>query len=250
MINLVIPMAGSGSRFSDAGYKDPKPMIKIGKYRMIEWVIMNLAPPVDIDLRYIFIARKEHLKNHQFLEILNFDPNNIILPIDHLTDGAASTVSLASDYINNDQHLIIANSDQFVNINIEEFYRTCLNGSDGTIMTFRARSNKWSYVALDKNDNVMLVREKEPISNIATVGIYHFRNGSSFISGVKQMKAKELTVNGEYYVAPVYNELIENESKIDHFPIERKQMHGLGTPEDLDAFMQSTTFHHFNNLNL
>ncbi len=248
MINLVIPMAGSGSRFSDAGFKDAKPMIQIGNHRMIEWVIRNLTPPDNIDLRYIFIARNEHLENHQFREILNFAPNNIILPIDHLTDGAASTVSLASDYIDNDQHLVIANSDQFVNINIEEFYQTCLNGSDGTIMTFRARSKKWSYVALDENENVIMVREKEPISNIATVGIYHFRKGSDFLAGVKRMKVKRLTVNGEYYVAPVYNELIENQAKIDHFPIERKQMHGLGTPEDMDAFLKSTDFLHFNNL--
>ncbi len=241
-------MAGSGSRFATAGYKDPKPLIQIGRQRMIEWVVNNLTPPPGLDLRFIFIVQSKHLQNFQLQELLSFNQSNVIVPIDHLTDGAASTIALASEFIDNDDHLIIANSDQFVDIRIDDFYRACLKGADGTIMTFLAQSKKWSYVALDDNELVTLVREKEPISNYATVGIYHFRKGSDFVTGVREMKTKRLTVNGEYYVAPVYNELIATGAKIGHFMIKREQMHGLGTPDDLDEFLASAAFKRFNNL--
>jgi dTDP-glucose pyrophosphorylase len=232
-------MAGAGSRFTNAGYSLPKPLILVNKIPMIKLVIENLSP--IIEHRFIFICQHEHFfkfsLNDKFKE---WAPNSEIVLINGLTEGAACTVLEAKEYINNDEPLMIANSDQYITANINEYINNMkAEKLDGLIMTMDADDPKWSYVDLDSNKNVKRVVEKEVISNEATVGIYNFKHGKDFVESAQEMINQNDRVNNEFYVAPVYNYLIQKNKKIGIYNIGmvNNGMHGLGTPEDLDLFL-------------
>lgn len=237
MFNIVIPMAGAGSRFIEAGYTIPKPLIPIHGVPMIKVVIDNLTP--SIEHRFIFICQREHASNYNLEEKLSsWAPKCEIVLIDGLTEGAACTVLQAKALINNNNPLIIANSDQLINVCIDEYLTFSRNAKlDGTIMTMPANDPKWSYVELDYNNHVTRVVEKEVISNQATVGIYNYSHGCDFISAAECMIRKNLRVNNEFYVAPTYNQLINKGQKIGVYDVGYGGMHGLGTPHDLDDFI-------------
>ena len=238
MIHIVIPMAGRGSRFANAGYEMPKPLINIWGHYMVEYVIHNIRPKQEY--QFIFLCLKEHLEKYHLRErLLEIEPDAKIVEVSEVTQGAACTVLLAEKYIDNDDALMIANSDQYVTIDIEDFLRS-MEEKDGLIMTMKANDTKWSYAAYDDGGNVTLVREKEVISDEATVGIYCFGKGSDFVRYAKQMIAKNIRVNNEFYVAPVYNEMIEDAKKITFYNIGSLDngMYGLGVPEDLERFMK------------
>lgn len=235
MLNIVIPMAGRGSRFAKAGYELPKPLIDVNGRPMIEVVTRNIAPKCEH--RFIYICQQEHLEKYALAEKLEeISPNCAIVTVDHITEGAACTVLLAEKYIDNDDPMMIANSDQFVDTDINE-YLSAMGDSDGLIMTMPADDPKWSFIKYDENGYVTMVREKEVISNEATVGIYNYAKGSDFVKYAKQMIRKNIRVNSEFYVAPVYNEMIEDGKKIVFKDVGEK-MHGLGTPEDLERFLR------------
>lgn len=235
MLNIVIPMAGRGSRFSEAGYVMPKPLIDIFGHPMIEYVTKNIRP--DCEHRFIYICQEEHLEKYGLAkELKRMSPGCEIITIDHITEGAACTVLLAERLIDNEDALMIANSDQFVDTDINEYLRE-MGEKDGLIMTMPADDPKWSFIKYDENGNVTMVREKEVISNEATVGIYNYAHGSDFVKYAHQMIEKNIRVNNEFYVAPVYNEMIEAGMCIGFCDIGAK-MNGLGVPEDLNAFME------------
>lgn len=237
MINIVIPMAGRGSRFANAGYKMPKPLIDVKGHYMIEWVVRNLTP--SCAHRFIFLCLQEHIDTFNLSEYLNkIAPGCIIVPVNEVTEGAACTVLLAKNYIDNEDELMIANSDQYVDCNIDKYMKQQGN-NDGLIMTMFATDDKWSYIAFDKNKYVTIVKEKEVISNEATVGIYNFRHGSDYVKYANKMIDMGLRVKGEFYVAPVYNLLIEDKKKIRFMNIGSvgNGMYGLGVPEDLEKFL-------------
>ena len=232
-MNVLIPMAGAGSRFEDAGYTFPKPLIEVGTKPMIQVAVDNL----NIDAHHIFIVRKEHYENYNLETVLNLiKPNCTIIQTDILTSGAACTTLLASKYIDNDAPLVIANSDQFVEWNSNEvLYAFSTEGVDGGILTFQSTHPKWSYARLNNKGWVSEVAEKQPISTNATSGIYYYAKGSDYVRCAKNMIKKNIRTNNEFYVCPVYNELIANGGKVRIKNIER--MWGLGTPEDLNNFM-------------
>jgi dTDP-glucose pyrophosphorylase len=234
MLNIVVPMAGRGSRFADMGYQMPKPLIDIYGRPMIEYVTRNITP--NCEHRFIYICQKEHMEKYGLAEKLKaIAPGCVIIPINYITEGAACTVLLAEEYINTDDAMMIANGDQFVDTDIND-YISAINNYDGLIMTMPADHPKWSYIKFDDHGFVTMVREKEVISNEATVGIYNYRHGSDFVRYAHQMIKKNIRVNNEFYVAPVYNEMIESGMKIVFKNVGPK-MHGLGVPEDLNEFM-------------
>jgi NDP-sugar pyrophosphorylase family protein len=238
MLNILIPMAGAGSRFVEKGYALPKPLIPIHNLEMIRVVINNLRP--NIDHRFIFIVQHDHSINFGIKDkLLEWERDSVVIETDGLTEGAACTALLAEDYIDSNTPLIIANSDQYIDIDINDFIKEFMRQSyDGLIMTMTANDPKWSYVATDKN-LVTQVVEKIVISNEATVGIYSFKKGSDFVRAAKLMISNNSRVNNEFYVAPTYNELILNDFKIGYFNIgsEGYGMYGLGIPIDLENFL-------------
>lgn len=234
-MNVIIPMAGYGSRFSKAGYTFPKPLIEVHGKPMIQVVVDNLR----VDANYIFIVQKEHREKYNLDSMLSLlAPGCKIVDVEKVTEGAACTVLLAKDYIDNDEPLVIANSDQFVEWNsLDFFYKMNEQNLDGGIVSFRSTHPKWSYAKLDKDNYVEEVAEKKTISDIATVGIYYWKKGSDFVKYAQQMIDKNIRVNNEFYVCPVYNEAIKDGLKIKTFDVPK--MWGLGTPEDLAYYMEN-----------
>ena len=234
-MNVLIPMAGAGSRFEKAGYTFPKPLIDVRGKPMIQWVVDNL----NVEAKYIFIVQQSHFKKYNLKETLsNFCPNNEIIQIDGITEGAACTTLLAKQYIDKDEPLIIANSDQFVEWDSDEFIYSCNAGDlDANILTFNSTHPKWSYAKLNDLGFVTEVAEKKPISDLATVGIYYWRKGSDYVKYAEQMIDKNIRVNSEFYVCPVFNEAIQDNKKVRTYNIDK--MWGLGTPEDLEHFLKN-----------
>jgi len=239
MINIVIPMAGLGSRFTKAGYKKPKPFIDVAGKTMIERVLENLHCK---DARYILIARKEHLEQEEeFVQMIEKKFNALFIPIEQLTEGTACTVLYARQYINTADPLLIANSDQIVDLDIQKFLDDCFGKNlDGSILTFidKYQDPKWSFAKLNSHHLVEEVREKIVISQYATVGIYLYTKGQDFVNAAIDMIISNDRVNNEFYTCPTYNYAIKNHAKIGIFNIEFDQMHGLGTPEDLNMYLQ------------
>ena len=239
MLNIVLPIAGRGSRFVAAGYELPKPLIPVHGVPMIELVVHNVRPAVPH--RFIFLALEEHLQQLGLRTALErAAPGCGIVPVAQVTEGAACTVLLARDLIDTDEPLMLANSDQWVDVQIDGYLASMdAPYADGLIMTMTAHDPKWSFVGLDAAGWVTRVVEKHVISDEATVGIYNFRRGRDFVTGADQMIAKDLRVNGEFYVAPVYNELLGRGARIGIHNVGRDGagMHGLGTPVDLDRFL-------------
>ena len=234
-LNILIPMAGAGSRFEKAGYTFPKPLIDVNGKPMIQVVIENL----NIKANYIYIVQKSHREKYNLDTLLNLiTPNCKIVEVDGLTEGAASTALLAKEYINNDKPLFFSNSDQFVEWDSNEFmYKMNETNADGGIVSFTATHPKWSFSKIDENGLVTEVAEKNPISDIATVGYYWWKNGSDFVKYAEQMIDRGLRINNEFYVCPVFNEAIKDNKEIRTFDVEK--MWGLGTPEDLKHYLEN-----------
>jgi dTDP-glucose pyrophosphorylase len=241
MINIVIPMAGYGSRFAKAGFHDPKPLILVNDKPMIELVIENLKPFKKH--RFIFICQAEHIKHYPLRILLEEKaPGCEVIEVSNVTEGAACTVLLAKEFIDNQDQLMIANCDQYIDVDINKYLAALDDLSiDGLIMTMKAYDNKWSFIKLNEQNEVTLVVEKEVVSDEATVGIYNYKHGSDFVVAAEQMIAKNSRVNNEFYVAPAYNEMIRNGLSIKHFNIGciGHEMHGLGTPEDLADYLST-----------
>ena len=234
-LNVLIPMAGAGSRFQKAGYTFPKPLIEVKGKPMIQLVVENL----NIDANFIFVVQKSHREQYNLDTLLNLiTPNCKIVEVDKMTEGAACTALLAKEYINNEDPLFFANSDQFVEWDSNEFmYKMNETDADGGIVSFTATHPKWSFAKTNEKGLVTEVAEKNPISNTATVGYYYWKHGSDFVKYSEQMIKSNTRVNNEFYVCPVFNEAIQDDKQIRTFKIDR--MWGLGTPEDLKYYLEN-----------
>jgi HAD superfamily hydrolase (TIGR01509 family) len=235
-LNVLIPMAGAGSRFEQAGYTFPKPLIEVNGKPMIQVVIENL----NLDANYIYVVQKFHREKYNLDTLLNLlTPGCKIVETDGLTEGAACTALLAKEYIDNDNPLFFANSDQFVEWDSNEFmYKMQETDADGGIVTFEATHPKWSFAKVNLHTGLVEeVAEKNPISNNATVGYYYWKHGSDFVRYAKEMIEQNIRVNNEFYVCPVFNNAIQDSKQIRTFTT--KRMWGLGTPEDLKYYLEN-----------
>jgi HAD superfamily hydrolase (TIGR01509 family) len=234
-MNVLIPMAGAGSRFAQAGYTFPKPLIEVNGKPMIQVVVENL----NVDAHFIYLVQKEHYEKYNLKQLLNLiTPGCDIIQVDGITDGAARTTLLAKELINNDEPLLMANSDQFIEWNSNEIlYAFTADEVDGGIVTFKATHPKWSFAKLGEDGFVSEVAEKNPISDNATVGIYYWKKGSDYVKYAEQMIDKNIRTNGEFYTCPSFNEAIADGKKIRNKQIDK--MWGLGTPEDLNYFLEN-----------
>lgn len=232
---VLIPMAGAGSRFEKSGYTFPKPLIDVNGKPMIQVVVENL----NIDAEFVYIVQKTHYEKYNLFYLLNLiTPGCRIVQVEGITEGAACTTLLAKEYINQEgKHLVTANSDQFIEWNSHDFFYTTLNKScDGAVVTFEATHPKWSFAKVEEG-NITEVAEKKPISNRATVGVYYWNKASDYVKYTEQMIAKNIRVNNEFYVCPVFNEAIQDGKKIIEYNVDK--MWGIGTPEDLSYFLEN-----------
>ena len=236
-MNVLVPMAGAGSRFAKVGYSFPKPLIEVKGKPMIQVVVEAL----NVEAKYTYVVQKEHYEKYNLQYLLNLlTPNCNIVQVDGMTEGAACTTLLAKEFIDSDDSLIITNSDQLILWDSNEtLYAFNNDNVDGGIVTFPATHPKWSFAKLGEDGYVCEVAEKKPISEHATAGIYYWKHGSDYVKYAEQMIEKNIRVNNEFYVCPVYNEAIGDGKKIRIKEIEKSDMWGLGTPEDLNYFLEN-----------
>lgn len=234
-LNVLIPMAGAGSRFSSAGYTFPKPLIEVNGKPMIQAVVENL----NINANYVYIVQQEHYDKYNLKQLLNLiTPNCKIVTVNGLTEGAAVTTLLAREYIDNDSPLLMANSDQIVDWNSSEtMYAFTTDNSDAGMLTFTATHPKWSFAKLGEDGFVTQVAEKNPISDVATVGVYFWKHGSDYVKYADQMISNNTRTNNEFYVCPVFNEAIADGKRVRTFHV--SAMWGIGTPEDLNTYLEA-----------
>lgn len=236
MTSIILPMAGAGRRFAEAGYELPKPFIDVHGRHMIERVLENLYFSGS---RFILIAQQEHVQRfaNVFARLHQQYPVHVVT-VPGLTEGAACTVLTAARMINNDASIVIANSDQILDVKVEEFVADSdARGLDGSILTFWANDPKWSFAEIDSAGLVKRVAEKQVISQHATAGLYYFRHGKDFLHAAVDMIVRNERVNNEFYVAPAYNYAIHAGSKIGIYEMNVAAMHGLGTPADLQRYL-------------
>lgn len=236
-INIVIPMSGAGTSFIQAGFTFPKPLIDINGKPMIQLCLENLTPKAEH--KFILVYKKDYDKYSLHQIFSNTTKGNFTaIPLVAPTQGALATVLNAVDYINNDSELIVANADQIIDTPIDDFIKFARNSkADGVIMTFNSHHPRWSYARVDKAGNVLEVAEKTVISDQATVGIYYFKKGLDFVKAAFAMIEKDIRFNNDFYVCPVFNEMILDGKKIINWEIKQSKMHGLGTPEDLSRYL-------------
>jgi NDP-sugar pyrophosphorylase family protein len=238
-MQVIIPLAGRGTRFEEKGYTFPKPLVEIGNRSMIEVVLENMQLPAGSDLT--FICRNEHLVKFNLADVLRLlAPGCRTIPLRNETAGALCSVLLAIDYLKPDDEVLIANGDQLISAPLAPFYEKCrAPGVDGCILTFSATHPRWSFAKTNPEGRVTSVAEKRPISREATVGLYYFRRASDFIAGAEQMILKGLRTADQFFVCPVYNELILDGKNIRTHHLPDGAMQSLGTPEDLENFIRS-----------
>lgn len=227
---LIMPMAGEGSRFKQQGYDEYKPMIDVQGKPMFVRALESINVEFD---DYIFIVRKEHNIADR---VRKYYPNATVIEIDSLTEGAACTVLLADPYINNEDAVFVSNCDQLIDWDSKSFIEQMDN--DGVILTFDCpeRDPKWSFTRLE-NGYVVEVAEKKPISEYATSGHYYWSHWGTFKASAQRMIANNERTNGEFYLAPVYNETVRAGGRVTVAHIDA--MHGVGTPEDLTAYLEA-----------
>jgi NDP-sugar pyrophosphorylase family protein len=256
-MNIVIPMAGRGSRFLDEKdknpeYGKPKPLINIAGKTMIEWALASY--PLTNEDQLIFLVLKEHIDEHRIDENLMkiFGQSIKIIVVDKVTEGAACTALLAKAHINNDTPLLITDSDHYIDgrIHFKEIVKH--KEIDGMIPVFYANNSKWSYAAVDEDNYVQEVAEKVQISRTANIGAYYFSKGRDFVWAAEEMIEEDDRTNGEFYLAPTYNYLIRRGKKIR---LSRPRfVHGLGTPKDVEKFLEFLNLdeieHNFEDLEL
>lgn len=233
-------MAGKGSRFFEAGYKEPKPFIPIHGKPMIQVVVDNLKP--KIPHRFIFICQNVHIKEYDLKAKLPEYAGNetVVIGIDGITEGQICTVLKAQDLIDNDLPVMTANSDQYIDFDINDYLHSMTTRQlDGLIMTMSSNDPKWSYARCE-GDYVVETAEKKVISHDATVGIFNFKRGKDLVKAAHAMMKDNIRVNGEFYTCPAYNYLIDEGKKIGIYPIgeEYNGMYGLGIPKDLEFFLK------------
>ena len=235
-VNIVIPMAGRGKRFADKGYTVPKPLLPIDGKPMVAHIIRNLSFP---GAHFVFIILSEHSKSHGLDKILReAAPGCDIVMVDGVTEGAACTVLTASKYIDNSTPLVIKDCDQILDWVPEHFFRFMeRNSADGGIMTIHTNDRGFSFVDPLKIGpdffHVSSTAEKVAISSEGATGLYYFARGSDFVKYAGAMIKKNIRTNNEFYICPVYNELIEDRLAVLYYPI--AQMLSLGTPDDFES---------------
>jgi len=234
--NILIPMAGRGSRFEEQGYTDKKPFIDVNGKPMIHRVIENLGMEFDKEYMFIMICLQEDFDKYDFTEfekVIGHNSYDVVI-LDDVTEGAAQTVLTAKHLINDDTPLMTMNSDQLVDWNVEEMFERAQH-YDALIPCFYGEGNAWSYARTLDNGYVQEVAEKKQISNNATAGYYYWKKGSDFVKYAEQMIEQNSRTNGEFYVAPVYNWAIKDGKKVGIYMVDK--CYSLGTPEDLQEYL-------------
>ena len=233
--NIVVPMAGRGSRFTEQGYTDSKPFIDVNGKPMIQRVIENLNIEFDSNYEFVIICLQEDFDKYDFRifdDIIGHTEYKVIC-LEDVTEGAAQTLLEAKDIIDNDTPMLSFNTDQMVEYD-KNMWKS-FEQFDGGIPCFWGNSDDWSYARCSQDGYVEEVAEKKVISNDATAGYYYWSKGSDYVKYARQMIEENSRTNNEFYVAPVYNWAIKDGKKIAIYMVDK--IYELGTPEYLEEYL-------------
>lgn len=236
MINVLLPSMGSSSFFKDNYF--PKPLYEISGKTMLELVVENYS---DIELQnYIFIFSEDDcVKFHLDKSAQILSPLSKVIKLKKQTAGALCTCLMAIDYINNDTPLIIANSDQIINVDyskVIDYFESI--DADAGLITFPSIHPRWSYGRKDGN-YIVEVAEKRPISRNAIAGFYYYRKGSDFIKAAQNAIMKKNSTDGRYYISASMNEIILMGKKIGYYDIEKEQYKSFYSPAKIKEYEDS-----------
>ena len=236
-MNIVIPMAGLGTRFKQEGFDDPKPLIKVDGKTLIRHSVESFG----IEGSYIFITRKykrEEDNSELTAELKSIQPNCVEIQIDTITSGAAETCLFADKLINNDDPLIITNCDQRLEWDALDFIELCKQYNDGAVIVHKSDNPKHSYALLcEDSTTIKSLHEKDPVSNHALVGVHYWRKGKDFVDSARKL-ASDFKENKrpECYISETYNYLIKEGRKINIYQLGENEYIPLGTPYDLNIY--------------
>ena len=240
-MKVIVPMAGRGSRFKNVGEMTPKPLIPVLGKPMLYWALKSIDGIEYSQL--VFIALKEHEVNFGLKTLLHelYGNNVTLILIDEVTEGQLCTVLAAEEHLNSSEDLLITSSDTFVKSKIGDHISRKADDCAGLISVADLPGNRWSFAKVDDTGRVVEVAEKRRISNYASTGLYYFANGYDFLTEAKRIIENKEKTQGEYYVIPVYQKLIERGLKIEISLAD--EVYDMGTPESLRQSIQELSKH-------
>lgn len=234
-MRVIVPLASRDQEFERAGYDRPRPLVKIGGLRMVEWATSCLEGLVDEE-SYVFPILREHVNQHnlddKLREIYGSDIQIVIL--ENMVEGPAQTVLEAREFINDEELIILFGDQHLVGSFDEQIEKT---EADGLIPVMQSTESRWGYAETDDEGTVKKVAEKEVISSNAIPGFHYFKNGSDYLTGARRMINKDIRTHKIFKLSPVYNELIQMGRDVQVVPVE--EMRPLGTPDDVKRFEQA-----------
>ncbi len=237
MLNILIPMGGH-TQFDNQEFQYPKPLIEINGKPLIERVVQCLDQ-IKHQKRFIFVVSKNDCQLYHLDNVLRLitENNCVIIELERSTRGAACSALMAIDYIDNDEPLIISNSDHIIDYDLDLILTQFLQRKiDAGTICFESVHPKWSFVRLDENDKIVETAEKRPLSRNAIAGFYYFRKGSDFVQAAMKMIQKDVNVNGNYYTAPVINELVLESKDLEIFTIPSDAYHNFYSPHKIKEY--------------
>jgi NDP-sugar pyrophosphorylase family protein len=235
-MNVIMPMAGRGSRFENSSYKLPKPLIEVNGIPMFIHALRSLQNVAFHQI--IFIALREHEVQFELSSIIKkFVTNHYkLVLIPEVTQGQLCTVLEGKEYIDNDNDLLIISSDTIVISNIGRDIKNRKADCKGLISVHTMEGEQWSFAQTDAFGRVVKVAEKVRISDNASTGLYYFSNGKDFVARAEKMIASKHTTKGEYYVIPLYQQYIDDKEFIGLS--KSSQMWDMGTPAALAEYLK------------
>lgn len=238
MLNILIPLGAQSAFFEQADYPYPKPLAEILGKPMIQHVVENLQS-LTIEKRFIFVLRDEDCTRHHLdstVRLLAGDDCQIFRT-SQPTRGAACSALLAINTINTDEPLVIANGDQLFDGDLDALLQSFADQqADAGCLTFESLHPRWSYVRLEGTSDIVETAEKHPISRSAIAGFYYFAKGRDFVSAAMRSIAKDASVDGVFYIAPVMNELILQNRRVKAVPLAAGSYHTFYTPKKIEEY--------------
>ena len=237
-MNLLIPIASNSKFFSIEEYGYPKPLIEISGKPMIECVINNLTQGMKFR-KIIFIVKQDECDKYHLDNTLNLlspiKPEIIKLRAD--TRGALCSALLAIEHINQVESLVIANADQLfddgISVLIKQFMSSDL---DAACLTFNSVHPRWSYVRIDEKNLVVETAEKRPISRHAIAGLYMYKHGLEFVEYSMASIKKDTSIEGQFFISPVFNEYVLDDKKVGHFEVKNERFHTFYSPQKISEY--------------